>query len=80
MVQRISISLPKDLRDSADRMATERKVSRSQLLAHLIQAEQKRLMELELAEGYETLAEEHRRFAETAISISGEVLPPYGHA
>ena len=77
MVERVSISLPRDLSGLAKRMAAERGVSRSQLFAQLVQAEQKRLMEQELAQGYETLAEEHRRFAEMVVSIAGEVLPPY---
>ena len=77
MVERITISLPKHISDSVNEMVAERKISRSQLLAELIQAEQKRLVERELAEGYIALAEEHRRFAEVAVSTASEIWPRY---
>ena len=73
MIERITVSLPKYVSDSAKAMATERNISRSQLFAQLIEAEQKRIVERELAEGYAALAEEHRRFAEAAVGIVSEV-------
>jgi metal-responsive CopG/Arc/MetJ family transcriptional regulator len=79
MFDRISISLPKDVADSANRMAAEMNVSRSKLFTQLVQAEQKRIMEKELARGYQALAEEHRRFAEMAVGLASEVLPSYEH-
>ena len=77
MVERITISLPKHISDSVNVMVAERKISRSQLLAELIQAEQTMLVEKELAEGYIALAEEHRRFAEVAVTTAGEIWPRY---
>ena len=77
MIERITVSLPKYISDSANAMATERKISRSQLIAQLVEAEQKRIVERELAEGYVALAEEHRRFAEAAAGISSELWPSY---
>lgn len=77
MVERITISLPKHISDSVNEMVAERKVSRSQLLAELIQAEQTRLVEKKLAEGYIALAEEHRRFSEVAVSTASEIWPRY---
>ena len=58
-------------------MAAERRISRSRLVAQLIEAEQKRSLERELAEGYAALAEEHRRFAEAAVGMASEVWPSY---
>ena len=77
MTERITVSLPKYISDSASSMAAERKISRSQLVAQLIEAEQKRIVERELAEGYAALADEHRRFAEAAVGMASEVWPSY---
>ncbi len=77
MIERITVSLPKHVSESANAMAAERKISRSQLIAQLVEAEQKRLVERELAEGYAALAEEHRRFAEASVGTASEVWPSY---
>ena len=77
MIGRITVSLPKNVSDFANAMATERKISRSQLIAQLLEAEQKRIVERELAEGYAALAEEHRRFAELAVGVASEEWPSY---
>ena len=77
MIERITVSLPKHVSESATSMAAERKISRSQLIAQLVEAEQKRLVERELAEGYRALAEEHRRLAEAAVGTAREVWPSY---
>jgi metal-responsive CopG/Arc/MetJ family transcriptional regulator len=77
MIERITVSLPKHINDSVTSMATEKKISRSRLIAELVEAEQKRIVERELIEGYAALAEEHRRFAEAAVGTVNEVWPSY---
>ena len=77
MIERITVSLPKHVSEAATSMATERKISRSQLIAELVEAEQKRIVERELVAGYSALAEEHRLFAEAAFSTASEVWPSY---
>ena len=77
MIHRITVSLPKHVSESATSMAIERNISRSQLIAELVEAEQRRIVERELVEGYAALAEEHRLFAEAALSTASEVWPSY---
>ncbi len=77
MIERITVSLPQNVCKAANSMAAERKISRSQLIAQLVEAEQKRLVERELAEGYAALAEEHLRFAEASVGTASEVWPSY---
>ena len=77
MVERITVSLPKHISDSVNDMVAERNISRSHLFAELIQAEQARIVEKALAEGYIALAEEHRRIAEVAVSAANEIWPRY---
>ena len=77
MIERITVSLPKNVSETATLMAAERKISRSQLIAELVEAEHKRIVERELIEGYAALAEEHRLFADAAVSTASEVWPSY---
>ena len=77
MIERITVSLPKGVSETATSMAAERKISRSRLITELVEAEQKRIVERELIEGYAALAEEHRLFAEAAVSTASEVWPSY---
>ena len=72
---RVTVSLTDDIGNFADQLAAERNLSRSQLFAQLIEEERKRQWERKLADGYIPLAEEHRRFAETAVGITAEVWP-----
>ena len=77
MVERITISLPKNVSDAVNEMVAERDISRSQLIVELIQAERTRIVEKELAEGYIALADEHRRLADMAVSAANEIWPAY---
>ena len=76
MVQRISISLPERVREFIEQRAREQGISRSRLIAELVQAEEARLMEQQLAQGYLAMAEEHARFAEDALEVALEAWGP----
>lgn len=73
---RVTVSLTDDVSNFADQLAAERKVSRSQLFAQLIEEERNRLLEQKLAHAYVALAEEHRQFADMAVGVAAEVWPP----
>ena len=74
-VVKLTISVPRDLISFADKVANERKISRSRVISACLQefAEQRRLAELE--EGYKVMAEEHRQFA--ALALAHEVVPDW---
>lgn len=74
---RVTISLNDEVGNFANQLAAERNVSRSQLIAELIEEQRRRLLEEKLSEGYIARREEHLRFAETAVGISAEIWPPY---
>ena len=76
-VAKLTISVPRDLISFADKVANERKISRSKVISSCLQefAEQRRLAELE--EGYKVMAEEHRRFAAVALALAHEVVPEW---
>jgi len=58
----------------ADKVANERKISRSKVISLCLQeaAEQRRLVELE--EGYRAMAEENRKFAKMAFELQRKVV------
>ena len=73
-VARLTISLPRDMISFADKVANERKISRSKAISSCLQevAEQRRLAELE--EGYKAMAEENREFAKMAFELQQRVV------
>jgi len=73
MTVKVTISLPKDLAEFAERFAAETNRSRSRIFADLLERERKEILRNSLIEGYRTLAEENRRFASEAISLAAEV-------
>ncbi len=73
-VVRLTISLPRDMISFADKVAGERKISRSKVISSCLQevAEQRRIAELE--EGYKVMAEENRKFAKMAFELQRKVV------
>ena len=72
-VARITISLPKDLADLADRLARERSTSRSGVIARLLENEEEARLQALMAEGYREVGEENRREAEESLNLTREV-------
>ena len=73
-VAKITISLPKELLDVADRLAQERATSRSGVIADLLDKEEEARIQALMAEGYRAMAEENRRLAEEAFPLSSEMV------
>ena len=72
-MRRITMSLPDDLIEFADREAARRSISRSRVIARAlseIKAEEERLAE----EGYQFYAQETSRFAEASAATVAEAL------
>lgn len=74
---KLTISLPRELISLADRVAKEKKISRSRVVSACLQemAEKRKLAEM--AEGYQTMAKEQKQFATMASKIANEVLPEW---
>ena len=72
---KLTVSIPKDLITLADKVAKEKKISRSKVVAHCLQELAKKEKEDEMAEGYKALADEHLAFARMAEHAAREVLP-----
>lgn len=73
-VAKITISLPRDLLDVADRLAKERAVSRSSVIAQLLRQEERARIEALMIEGYKAMAEENRKLAQESFPLVLENL------
>ena len=71
---RVTISLPRDLLDLADRLAKEWSVSRSTVIAELLEREEAVRIQALMAEGYREMGQENRQEAEEALNLTREVV------
>ncbi|MBM3175886.1 MAG: hypothetical protein FJZ93_09245 [Chloroflexi bacterium] len=76
-VERLTISLPSELVDLADKIAHEKKVSRSKVVSLCLQEYADRRLQKAMEEGYKAMAEENLTFAESAAHSVHEVLPEW---
>jgi len=74
-VMNITVSIPRNLVILADKVAKEKRVSRSSLVAACLKELADQQLRKQLEEGYAAMAEEHTRFANMAIDSVHEVLP-----
>lgn len=74
---KLTVSLPEQLISFADRVAKEKKISRSKVVSSCLEelAEKHRIAEM--AEGYKAIAKEQKQFAVIASEIEHEVLPEW---
>ena len=76
-VEKLTISLPRDLILFADELASEMQVSRSKVISSCLrELADKRLRE-QMEEGYRAMAQEHRQFANLVANLAPEVLPKW---
>ena len=71
---KVTISLPTYLLDLADRLAEDRSISRSGVIAGLLEREDQARIQGLMAEGYKEMSNENRREAGEAIALSSEVV------
>ncbi len=75
--EKVTISLPKEMVLFADKLAKEKKISRSKAIASCLEKEAKRRFHAEMQEGYRLMAEENLKMAELALEAQREVLPEW---
>ena len=75
--QKVTISLPKEMVLFADKLAKEKKTSRSKAIALCLQEAAKKQFEADMEEGYRMMAEENRKTAEMFLEAQREVVPEW---
>jgi metal-responsive CopG/Arc/MetJ family transcriptional regulator len=73
-VSKVTISLPQELLDLADRLAKERSTTRSAVIAELLEKEEQSRLHAAMAEGYREMAEEDRRLAEDVFPLASDSI------
>jgi metal-responsive CopG/Arc/MetJ family transcriptional regulator len=73
-VEKLTISLPRDLVQLADAIAKERKISRSKLVASCIKEMADKRLEERMIEGYKATAKTNLEFAESSVPVVREVI------
>jgi metal-responsive CopG/Arc/MetJ family transcriptional regulator len=72
---RITISLSPELVRFADRLAAEKKMSRSKVLSSCLQEAAEKQHIADMAEGYRAMAKQNKEMADIASAIGDEVIP-----
>ena len=76
-VAKLTISLPRDLIALTDEIAEEMKVSRSKVVSSCLQELAKKRLRAQMEEGYKTMAEEQRQFAQMSFELQRRVVPDW---
>jgi metal-responsive CopG/Arc/MetJ family transcriptional regulator len=76
-VVKLTVSLPQEAVDFADRLAEEKKTSRSAVIAECLLEADKQKKEADLKEGYLSQVDEDRKIASEAWKIAREIWPEY---
>ncbi len=76
-VEKITVSIPRNLVVFADRLAKEMKVSRSKVISSCLREFAHRRFVEQMEEGYKAMAEENRQFADIAVNLVHETLPEW---
>ena len=74
---KLTISLPEELVAFADKIAREKKISRSKVFSSCLRELVEKHRVAEMAEGYKAMAKEQKRFAIMASKIEHEVIPEW---
>ncbi len=74
---KLTVTLPGELILVADRIAKEKKISRSKVISTCLQELAEKQKAKDMAEGYLHMAREQKRLAEAASKIETEVLPEW---
>lgn len=72
-MQKVTVSLPNDLIEFADRRALEQGISRSKFIANLLVEFKMSEEDALAAEGYQFYAQEAREFAEASQQVTAEI-------
>ena len=76
-VEKITISLPRDLVLFTDKLAKERKISRSRVVSLCLREHADLMLREQMEEGYKAMSKENQQFADAALKVAGEVLPDW---
>ncbi len=76
-VVKLTVSIPRELVKVADKVAKEKKISRSKVVSACLQELAKQKLQEELEEGYRAMAKLHKQLARESFEMQREVVPDW---
>lgn len=76
-VEKVTVSLPRELVRFTDEVAKETKTNRSKVVSSCLREIADKRLRKQMEEGYKAMAKEHRKFANATIGLANEVLPEW---
>jgi len=76
-VEKLTISLPKDLIELTDKIAGERGISRSKVVSACLEEVAEKRFRVEMERGYKAMAEEQKQLAEMSFELQRRVVPKW---
>ena len=76
-VAKLTVSLSKDLIALTDKIAEERKISRSKVVSSCLQELANKRLRAEMEEGYKAMAKEQRQLAKMSFDLQRQVVPEW---
>jgi metal-responsive CopG/Arc/MetJ family transcriptional regulator len=76
-VVKLTVSIPKELVKMADKVAKEKKISRSKVVTSCLQELAKQRLQAELEEGYRAMAKINKQLANETFEAQREIVPEW---
>jgi metal-responsive CopG/Arc/MetJ family transcriptional regulator len=76
-VVKLTVSVPAELVKLADKVAKERKISRSKVVSSCLQELAKQRFQADLEEGYKAMAKEEKKLARETFEVQSEIVPEW---
>ncbi len=76
-VEKVTVSLPRDLVSLTDKIAKEKRTSRSKIISGCLRELAEKQMRAEMAEGYKTIAQEQKKIADLTFELQSQVVPEW---
>ena len=76
-VVKLTVSVPAELVKLADKVAKEKKISRSKVVSSCLQELAKQRFQADLEEGYKAMAKEEKQLARETFEVQSEIVPEW---
>ena len=76
-VVKLTVSVPAELVKMADKIAREKKISRSKVVSSCLQELAKQRFQADLEEGYKAMAKEEKQLARETFEVQSEIVPEW---
>jgi metal-responsive CopG/Arc/MetJ family transcriptional regulator len=76
-VVKLTVSVPAELVKLADKVAKEKKISRSKVVSSCLQELAKQRFQADLEEGYKAMAKEEKKLARETFEVQSEIVPEW---